>query len=268
MARTALNSLESLSNWFELQGQTQWTLFSGHHQKMPQHSIIHKQAAANKDKAESLALLEELILDASQNGGHFTVFIPISGSKGVSQRLSINVPNQHSRNAAVSGISSVGMIPESRVQGMINAALEKDRLIRENEDLRAAMAANQSIGERITDRLFEHSDQLMPAINALVGRLVGMIPQAQPIALQGVQQNPPSPMGQGQATSYNYEAGEFLPVFNSIRPHFASDREFYDFLRGVSAYFLQSPEQIKAMILPQAQPAPQPQAEAQHVAHE
>ncbi|MEO0627480.1 MAG: hypothetical protein AAFY91_10880, partial [Bacteroidota bacterium] len=78
--------------------------------------------------------------------------------------------------------------------------------------------------------------------------------------LQGVQQNPAPPVGQAQGTGYQYETAEFLPVFNQIRPHFADDQEFYDFLRGVAAYFLQSPDQIKAMILPQTQ--------AQHLTHE
>ena len=264
MARSYINNVDDLQAWFELIDCAKWNLYRGHHERLPQTSLIFKQEDDAMTVAESFTLMRRLMEQSSHGGGYFTVYVPgRSANKGYTQKIVLNT----NANASVAGMpalaghpAAMGYIPAEEVDRRITEALEKQEMQRRIEDLEGAREGNMSIGESMANRFMESFDfnLLAPAINAFV---TGIMPQKQAFQLQGTVPDPSQPAPQAgedvvpeeEHPAYQFDAARILPLMEQIRHQFDDYETFYAFLDTLTAKFLQSPEMFKTMIKPPVQ---------------
>ncbi|MEL6142958.1 MAG: hypothetical protein AAFU67_15220, partial [Bacteroidota bacterium] len=252
--RGALTSIEDLKTWFELQNKTNWNLYRGLLTKIQNApSIIHRQDDDTITVEESWKILEDLLGMYARGVGRFTIFVKDgkASSRGFQQHIELV---NTSSAAGINGHPGVsGYVPKDAIKEAITEERKKWELERRIEDMEAAMDANQSIGERVVDHVFNNVDinAFAPAINGLFASLAGAIPQRQPISLQGMASEAANPATREVPNGYDMHAEDIMPPLTIIRQHCDSYEEFVTLLNATAEMFAQQPDVFKSMILQQ-----------------
>lgn len=248
---SSITSLDDLQTWFTGLKHPRWNLYRGHQERKGHSTLIYKQTDESLDMATSWDTLRNMIEMNSGTGGQFTVYVPTvaNGNQGMSVLVSINM-QQHSGRGTMPAVSGtgygLGMIPVEKVQEEI----QKERKIWELEKRLEDMESAQEAGLGINDILKENLrgidfNPIISGIVAMAAQRFGVMPGVQ---LQGTPADmaPEEEPHEGLAP-YAYDGKLLKPILDTIRPHFGTDEDFYNFLAAVAQSFAGNPVQFKTM---------------------
>jgi hypothetical protein len=246
MARHSyVSSLPDLEKWFLLLGKPQWNLYRGHHENMARASTVYRQKEDSMDMAESWELLRDMISINSSDGGQFTVFVPNSatGGAGTSTLVAINMESvtPTSRGVAIAGVPS-GMVSLGQVQEEIAKERRMWELEREIQDLRNAQESGLGITDVIKQQLA--TMDLSAVISGIIQHFTARATMPG-VQLQGTPSDMVPPPPAADPAGYAYDGKQLKPILDHIRPHFATDADFYGFLEAVAVAFVQNPNLFK-----------------------
>jgi len=247
-AHSYISDLESLKTWFYGIGKPNWKLMRGFQESTKDRVTIYQQSDEMLDLDESWALLEQMISLNCSGGGRFTVFVPtMANGKGALVLVQIGdfSTSQYPALAGYPGQMG-GMLPAAELESRIKREREMWELRRELEDLRAAQEASAGIGEILIEKLREVD--LAPIIQGIaqVFTRPGVAVHGTPGDFYAPPQAAPPP-GAGEE-GYTYEGNRLIPLLDSIRQHFSTNEEFFDFLGKVAQKFSQNPGLYKTLL--------------------
>ena len=156
--------------------------------------------------------------------------------------------NTTSAKAGINGVNLPalqGYVSIGEVEQRISKERELWEMKREIEDLKAEKDAKLSMGEILASRVTEELDLNMIAgqvLNFCNQWLLKAKGQPVPVSVQGYPQEDP--------VDYTYDTDQIAPFLDTIRPHFSTDQEFYQFLHQVAQFFQASPEVCKNFFKP------------------
>lgn len=234
-AKGYISSLEDLQFHFEKIGDSYWNLFRGFHSsgRTPLRDLIYRQEE-EMSVEDSWELLSQMLEQNSRFGGKFTIHIHDNGTKkGSYLWAGFNLMTGNSR---LSGFQQqYGALPVDEVERRITDAIEKERMSREIEDLKAAISGQMNPWQQLGQRFIEDLDvnRVVDSIQGLItGFMQGMAASRTPVTLQGT----PEEMA-AAAIDPNRVAASVA----SIRAYFPNDEQFYYFLDWVVSQFQANP---------------------------
>jgi len=250
-----ISQLEDLYTWFAQQKHTAWTLMQGFQDGVQQKGVIYKNADAEMAQEDSWALLKSMIEINSVPGARFTVFVPSNehGNRGYTVKLQLGEAANPYQIAGIGGAPMAGMLTKTDMA----AEIAKERRIwemeRKLEDMEAARLSG--IGDVIKDKILETNFE--PVVAGIMGMLntivENMLPKKAPmqVSLQGsTMDRPPATEAEGgeQPSGYEYDGDKLVTYLDRMRPHFASDEDFYAFMDKISAKFSENPTLYKSLV--------------------
>lgn len=250
-AHSYISDLESLKTWFYGIGKPNWKLMRGFQESTKDRVTIYQQSDEMLDLDESWALLEQMISLNCSGGGRFTVFVPtLANGKGALVLVQIGDFTSSQYPALAGYPGQMGMLPAAELESRIKREREMWELRRELEDLRAAQEASAGIGEILIEKLREVD--LAPIIQGIaqVFTRPGVAVHGTPgdFYAQPAQAQPQAAPSTGEEEGYTYEGNRLIPLLDSIRQHFQTNEEFFDFLGKVAQKFSQNPGLYKTLL--------------------
>lgn len=246
---------EFLEQWFTLQNTNLWNLYRGFHSRVPERDVLHKQQDSTMTLGDSWNLLWLIIQKSSVGGGKFTVYIPAyKGNKAATLHFGVNLsvtPSWHGTSiAGMPGAPMGAYNPEASIEKAIANEREKWEMARRIEDLENAQGATSDIWEVLIDKVRElDPNQVLPS--AIHG--IQQMFQPRGVQLHGVAsdyQEPPQHDHTVPQEGFTYHQEVVIPWLDSIRQHFTTDDEFWQFMNAVSTKFNSNPVMFKSMIIP------------------
>lgn len=239
-----ITNYEDLQEWVRSTKVTAWNLYSGWPDKFSANHFLAK-CDDESDPEASWELLKRMIEMSSSQGGRFTVYIPLPGNRGFSNRVQIGTVNQTANVAGMPGVGypGVGVITVDEHDRRLKEFKEKMDLERRIEDLESQQGSSVGAFGKILDKVTEELD-INNVFNALVAVFGPKLnPNMQPLQLSGTpvqQQHETEDHADG--SGYTYDDPRLLIFLDSVRSKFGTDDEFYTFLSRVGAFFDKNPQ--------------------------
>lgn len=248
--------LGHLKEWFDRLKDSRWTLVANFQDGIPANgkSVIFRQQDADMEADESWAWLEQL-LHQQAPGSRVTVFVPTNatGNVTVSQKY------QHGQAATqwgqgMPGVAGYPMLGAAQVAQEVDRARKEWEMEKRIEELENAANApaiggiwgivQQKLQEVDSNTLVEVLGSTLGGIGNLLAPL--LMPRAQVQGNPALDHEPEADSPDGPL--YQFEADRIIPILVTIRKHFSTDDEFYQFVGALASKFDQAPDMYKSMI--------------------
>ncbi len=228
-----ISNLEDLEVWFKSIDSPKWKLYNGHMDKIS-NDKFNSQEMDMSDVDESWMKLKSILKMSSNEGGEFTLFMPLHNNRGPRTKISLNMPPKvHGIRGYGYGAPMLGYVPQDEVDRRIAQERRTWELERRVEDLAAENEAKLSFGERLFEKVVEEVD-----LNQVAGLLGGFLKKGGPSGINpSIQAEPMTDEG-----GTYYDGDRIMPLLDQIRPYFQSEEAFYGFLDKVREVFAKNPE--------------------------
>ncbi len=233
-----IDNYEDLQEWVKNTKATSWNLYAGWPEKFTtQHFLARNEEDSDADA--SWELLKRMIEMHSNQGGRFTVYIPLPSNRGYSTKIQIGTDKNAQTGMAGIGYPGVGMITVEEHDRRLREYREKMELERRIEDLEAQQGSSVGAFSKILDKVTEELD-VNNVFNALVAVFGPKLnPNMQPLQLSGT---PVQEENHDDGSGYTYDDPRLLIFLDTVRCKFGTDEEFYTFLSRVGEFFDKNPQ--------------------------
>lgn len=245
MAQSAiLTSIENVKWWFDNLpfDDRRWKLYHGHIDNMALRSKLFMESKKSVEPEEAWDMLRQALEVSSQNGGKYTLYVPISDRANHGPNAKINLNQVQRGNSSIGGIPE-GYVSSTEMERRLMEQKQKIELERRIEDLEAASQANLSWHEMAQDWLFNQggAEMLVPHVGPVISGLFPGLKGLGTIAQPQQQQAPTEDEPQGQAAA---DENPELELLEGIRAMFQTDEEYLQAVKGIKEKIKHNPSAL------------------------